>query len=208
MHKAAGGKDRLEAVLQLLMQAVELVGVGGQTAGGDHLLQPDPLEGAGFIDTGGRVGVVFEQLRRAGAVIGEIEAAIERRGPGFPAVGDVIAGRFRDRQSGHQGLAAGHLIDEVEAERVKGARGFFDAVFDLGERELVVGAFVPVAGTVKVAPRETQRLSARVPAGAFESFDAFHRVLLTSPAERREGDHRPKSRWWRGRAAGSAQAER
>jgi very-short-patch-repair endonuclease len=27
---------------------------------------------------------------------------------------------------------------------------------------------------------------------------------LTSPAKRREGDHRPKSRWWRGRAGGRA----
>ena len=47
---------------------------------------------------------------------------------------------------------------------MKGARGFFDAVFDLGEGELVVGAFVPVAGTVKVAKLDVdnnQRTAAR-----------------------------------------------
>ena len=45
-----------------LVDRVELVGARRQLAGRELILQPEPLEGGGFIERRRRVGVVFEQL--------------------------------------------------------------------------------------------------------------------------------------------------
>ena len=80
MHGRIGGgcyADRAPIRDQLFVQRVELVSLGERRQHG--LLQPAPLDNGRLEQRGRRVGVVLEQLGRIDAVVGEIEAARERR---------------------------------------------------------------------------------------------------------------------------------
>lgn len=107
VEKAAVREDGAKPVDQLLVQAVELVGVCGQDAGGDLVLQPQPLEHRRLIDAGRGVGVVFVELCRTRAVIGEVEPAIEGRLLPFPAVGDIVPHRLGNIELFHQSAPTG-----------------------------------------------------------------------------------------------------
>ncbi len=78
--------EALQSLDQTLVQRVELVGALGQPARRHLVLEPGPLEDGGLEERGRRVGVVFEQLRRSGAVVGEVEAAVEIAVAPVPAV--------------------------------------------------------------------------------------------------------------------------
>src|SRR5437870_1797249 len=76
--------EMLPGIDELFVQAVELVGLSM------HILQPVPLDDGCFQQGGRRVGVVFEQLGRANAVVGEIESAVKREFVLVPAVANEI----------------------------------------------------------------------------------------------------------------------
>ena len=69
----------------------------GASGCGVSLLEPAPLDDRGFEQCRGRVGVVFEQLRRrsrtAFACPGEVEASVKRGGL-------LVPGEFNDGDSG------------------------------------------------------------------------------------------------------------
>ncbi len=68
-----------KAFNQLFLQAIKLIAAFRQIARVDLIFQPNPLEKRRFIQRRWRVGIIFEQLRLADAVPGQIEAGIERR---------------------------------------------------------------------------------------------------------------------------------
>ena len=61
------------------VDAVELVGMPGQHAALDALLQPAPLKRRGLIQAGRRVVVEFQQLGGAVTVVGEVHASVKVR---------------------------------------------------------------------------------------------------------------------------------
>ncbi|MNF05343.1 hypothetical protein D3C80_2050470 [compost metagenome] len=65
--------------MQFGVDAVELVGVLGQQATFDALLQPAPLKRCGLIQAGRRVVVEFQQLGWPGAAVGKVHAPIQVR---------------------------------------------------------------------------------------------------------------------------------
>lgn len=68
-----------KAFNQLFLQAIKLIAAFRQIARVDLIFQPNPLKKRRFIQRCWRVGIIFEQLRLADAVPGQIEAGIERR---------------------------------------------------------------------------------------------------------------------------------
>ena len=75
------------------MDRIELVGAGFD------FFEPVPLHDRGFQERGRRVGVVFEQLRRAAPVEHQVEAAVEIGIASAPGFRDPIPERRRDRQA-------------------------------------------------------------------------------------------------------------
>lgn len=131
------------------MEGVPLVGAG------EPLLHPEPLRAGRLHEGGGRVGVVLQHLgRAAGAVVAQVETAVEGGlfGAAAPGLGD---------QRGELGVGDAEVGEAVVLDDVRGrgqAHGvqFLDDVLqrlDLGEREGVVRALVPVGaqGVVGVA---------------------------------------------------------
>lgn len=68
-----------ESLVEFGVDAVELVGMLGQQAAFDALLQPAPLECRGLVEAGRCVVVEFQQLGGPGAVVGEVHASIQVR---------------------------------------------------------------------------------------------------------------------------------
>ena len=181
MDEAAVGEDGAEPVDQLLVQAVELVGVGGQDAGGDLVLQPQPLEHRRLIDAGRGVGVVFVELGRASAVIGEVEPAIEGRVAPLPAVGHIVPHGFWNIELLHQPLGLNGVVDQIQAQAVQFGGRRLDPVLDLGQREGVGRRLVPIGFAVGVAPGEAEFLGLGVPVGSGFEAQTLHgsgRVLV------------------------------
>ncbi|MNM37064.1 hypothetical protein D3C81_477870 [compost metagenome] len=90
---ATGQMQQTEAVVrfqigktlnQLFLQAVVLIGLRAEIAGVDLVFQPQPLEEGRFIQRGWRIGIVLQQLGWIDAVVGQIEARIQRRLAGAP----------------------------------------------------------------------------------------------------------------------------
>ena len=129
---------------ELLMQRIELIGACRDRVVGERILEPQPLEHGGFEQGRGRVGVVFEKPRRAIAIVGEIEAAIECVVVATPALGDQVPGVPRNPQTLQGSLIANRSIDQGEAERGQLLGGIFDMALDLLQGEAVVGALVPI----------------------------------------------------------------
>ncbi len=73
----ASGADFFPRVDQALMDRIELVGMSGNDAPFDRLLQPCPLKHRRLEDRGRRIRIVFQQFRRAASVETEIEPAIK-----------------------------------------------------------------------------------------------------------------------------------
>src|SRR3979409_2416948 len=73
---------------QALMDRIELVGMRGDEAALDRLLQPGPLKHRCLEDRGGRVRVICQKLRRTSPVETQVKPAIEASLIAIPAVGN------------------------------------------------------------------------------------------------------------------------
>ncbi|MNN53784.1 hypothetical protein D3C81_1685650 [compost metagenome] len=62
-----------ETLDQFFLQAVVLIGLRAELAGVDLVFQPQPLEKGRFVQRGRGIGVVFQQLGRIDAVVGQIK---------------------------------------------------------------------------------------------------------------------------------------
>ena len=179
---------------QLLVRRVELVGVAGQVAGGDQLLQPAPLHDGGLVERGRRVGVVFEQLRRVAAVVGEIEAAVERGIAPPPAFADQLPGVLGNLQPRQRPPVAHDVVDQPQAEPVQFLGGVLDVLLDLVEPERVAHALVPIGRAVVEA-------GAKADLGEFLARGRGRTGEATRFTTRRRGRRhaRRSRRNWRGR---------
>ena len=151
------------------MQRVELVGVG--IAGPYLLLEPAPLRDRRLEERRRRVGVVFEELGRALAVVGEVEAAEERDLLRAPGPRDAVAPRLGNRELGHA-VAGDDVLDRVQATRVQLAGGRLERV-DLVGGEAVAARLVPVRAVDRVI-REPDLLAVGAPVGARRDVLADH----------------------------------
>src|SRR5438552_11572104 len=121
-----------------------------------------PLHDGGLEQRSRRIGVVFEELRLAGAVPAEIEAAVQRRLAQSPGFGDQPLQRLGDRELGEAPFAH-YVVGRGEAQLVKFRRDRFQPV-DLVCAECVAGGLVPVRAAHGVVA-ETGFLAASAPVG-------------------------------------------
>ena len=154
---------------QLLVDRVELVGLGL------HVLQPVPLHDGRLVERRRRVGVVFEQLGRAAAVVGEVEAAADRRIGAPPDPFEVVAPGRRDAHALPE-LARHDVLDRLEAHAVQLLGRGFELV-DLVGREGVAGLLGPVRLAVHDVVVEAELLELVLPARAWRHGFAAHRQL-------------------------------
>ena len=176
MDEAAGRKDRREPRAELVEQAVELVRTRGQRAVRDRLFQPQPLEGRAFEHRSRGVRVVFVELGGAGAVIGEVEPAVERGLPGPPAVRNQRVVRLGNGQPVQDRLVANRLVDQREAHLVEVGGGRFEIVVDLAQREGIGRTLVPIGIAAGAVIDEADRLGLVAPVGARGHRDAAHAI--------------------------------
>ena len=142
------------------MQRVGLIGIGDP--GQDSLLQPPPLDDRRLEQRGRRVGVVLEQLRRIDAVVGEIEAAGERRVVRAPRRSHVVGERRRNREL-LEAIGGHDVLDRGQCKLVQGKRRRLEHV-DLTRRKAVAMRLVPVH-TVNRVVREADSLAVLAPVG-------------------------------------------
>jgi hypothetical protein len=177
MDEAAVREDDAETVAQSLVHSVELVRPGGEGAGGELVLQPQPLEHRRLEHRSGRVGVVLVESGRARAVVEEVEPSVEGRLSRAPGGGDEIAVLGRDRQAVEQGVRADRVFDQIEAERVQRLGRRLEMLLHLGEREGVGGRLVPVGDPLRVTPDEAHGVGLRSPVGTGLKAQAAHAAL-------------------------------
>ncbi len=150
------GQDSAPRLDQLLMDGIELVGVGL------GILQPVPLHDGRLVEGGRRVGIVFQQLGRTLAVIGEVEAAANRRVGAPPDLLDIVAPGRRDAHAFPE-LVGDHIVDGLEAEAVQRfGRGL--QRIDLLGGEGVTGLFGPVGLALQHVEVEAQSFELLLPA--------------------------------------------
>ncbi len=121
---------------QPLVDGVELIGVG------KLFFEPRPLDDGRLEQGGRRVGVVFEQLRRPGAVEGYIEASVEGRRfvlPGPLDRGDGFCGNLELGVT----LPVDDVLGGFEAHLLQRRACRFERV-DLCGGEFVASGLVPV----------------------------------------------------------------
>ena len=159
---------------QRLMDAVELVVALAQHAGGNLLFQPEPLERGAFIKRGRGVGVVFQQRRRPGAVIGQVHAAIEFGFAIAPAARDQIPMVARQAHARHQRFIGDDPVHGLAAQGVQFRRGVLDGAFDLGQIEFIDAGFVPIGFTMHIRKGEPQPFGLAPPVWAFRQRQLAH----------------------------------
>ncbi len=170
MHAPVAGEraaHRLPALDQLLVDGVELVGVG------KNVLQPIPLHDARLEERGGCVGVVLEHLGLAFAVPREVEAPVERLVAVGPGTLDQFVERLGNGETPIVALAD-HVRHRFEAALVQLGRGRFQRV-DLPGAEAVGGALVPVDAVDRVED-EAQGLDLLRPVDAGDARLALHGI--------------------------------
>ncbi len=142
------------------------------------LFEPQPLERRGFVERGRRVGVVFQQPRGAGTVIGQVEPAIQL----WFAVAPRTVRRNPSAGGGcqpfHPFLRCDGMGHRLAAHAVQLGRGVFDVVLDLAQREPIGRGFVPIRRSAHVGEGESQPFGFVAPAGAFGQADLLHRASL------------------------------
>ena len=182
------GQDSAPRLDQLLMDGIELVGVGL------HVLQPVPLHDGRLVEGGRRVGIVFQQLGRTLAVIGEVEAAANRRVGAPPHLLDIVAPGRRDAHALPE-LVGDDVLDGLEAKAVQRLGRGLQRV-DLVGGEGVTGLLGPVGLALQHVEVEAQlvRASAASPAAASRLHGAWFSSRPPS---------RPRSPFRRTRRAGS-----
>lgn len=122
-----------KAFNQLFLQAIKLIAAFRQIARVDLIFQPNPLKKRCFIQRCWRVGIIFEQLRLADAVPGQIEAGIERRLLRLPGLANKTPGMFWNTKLRHQLIAGDDAFYYLEAHLVQLGGNVFQ-FFHLGER--------------------------------------------------------------------------
>ena len=172
----AGRRDLGETRNQPFVKCVELVAARRKAPFLQPLFEPEPLEHGGFVEGGRGVGVVFEELGWPRAAVGEIEASVEARIAPVPTRSHRVPDRFGNRERGEDALVRDRLRREIEAERVQlGARSF-DVVFDLGQREGVGVALVPIGFAVDGVEGKAGVPRNLPPAGPLSAGEAAHQV--------------------------------
>jgi hypothetical protein len=140
-------------------------------------LKPIPLHDSGLEESGRRVGIVFEQLRRTLATIGEVKSAVEILFTRMPAGRYSFPGDTRDAQS-LQGLLAGlnHMIHQGERHLLQIARRRLNLV-DRRRGEAIAHRLVPIARAFDGVEGKAQiTLDMSAPVGAGRHRNALHGV--------------------------------
>ena len=169
------GQDAAPGLDQLLVDGIELVGVGL------GVLQPVPLHDGRLVERGRRVGVVFQQLGRALAVEGEVEAAADRRIGAPPDLLDIIAPRRRDAHALPE-LVGDHMLDRLEAEAVQRLGRRLQRV-DLVGCEGVTGLLGPVGLALQHVVVEAQLLELLLPARPRRRGFTAHQLAPDEPPD-------------------------
>ena len=152
--------QRLPSLQEPVVDRVELVGVG------ENVLEPEPLDHRRFQQRGGRVGVVLQEFRRLLAVVGQVEAAVDRRLVLVPRIADIRPELRRDQKAVQERLVGQHVLDGRQAGVVQGVGGLLQGV-DFRRAELVTDALVPIrvpVGRVIVQPLRLDDLGPILPA--------------------------------------------
>ena len=124
------------ALDELLVQGVPLVVVGVD------VLPPVPLQQRRLEQRGRGVGVVLQHLRRAGAVVAQVEAAVDVRVAAPPRRRHALPRVLRDREVA-EALGGDDVVHRLQAHRVQ----HLDVGLErehLVHRERVVHRLVPV----------------------------------------------------------------
>ena len=150
MQLALGLEHRAEPLDQRLMDSVELIRSLRQDARADLIFQPLPLEGGALVKRSRGIRVIFQQLRRAIAIIGEIETTIDFGVAALPALRNQIAVRDRDREPIHQRLALQNMRHRLAAHCVQLGRRILDPVLDLLKREFIGRGLIPIGLTMHI----------------------------------------------------------
>lgn len=158
---------------QPFVQRVELVGGGGK------VLQPLPLDDRRLEQAGGGVGIVFQQLWRAGPVPGEVEAAVERRLTPLATGLNEVGGEAGDAHV-RQHIVGNHMLHRRQAQAMQLLTRIFQRV-DLVGGETPIGALVPIGGAVDGMEVEPQSLDAVAPVRPGRPEDALHRPYELTP---------------------------
>ena len=168
------------------MDRIELVGMGGNDAPLDRLLEPRPLKHRRLEDRGRRIRIVFQQFCRSPPVETEVEPAVEAGLVAVPAFADQRPEGFRNLQSAQNFLVVDRAGDEFEAHRVDLAGRRLDLIFDLLQRERIAGALIPIAFAVDGVKIKTGFVRRDAPVLALGAGKALH----GSAAIRRHGRDR------------------
>lgn len=164
----------LPRVDETFVQGVPLVGAG------EAVLHPEPLGARGLHQGGGGVRVVLQHPGRTGPVVPEVEPAVQggEFGTASPGLGD----QAREPRVGDPEVGEAVVLDDVrgcgQAHGVELLHDLFQCL-DLGQREDVVGALVPVGaqGSVRVTGQGVDQpllLDGFLPSGARLRGAAFH----------------------------------
>jgi hypothetical protein len=127
-----------------------------------------------LVEGGRGIGVVFEELGRPGAVVDEVEAAVEGGVVAATALGDQVPGGFGNAQSGEEPLVGDHPIDEALAECGEDLGRILDVAFDLLEGEGVMSVFDPIGFAADLREAEVDRPQPLVLVGAGGEVQAPH----------------------------------
>ncbi len=161
---------------QPLVDRIELVGMRGNDAALDRLLEPGPLKHRRLEQRGRGVRIIFQQFCRTAPVETEIEPAIEAWLVAMPALGDQRPERLRHLQPAQGGFVVDRLADQFKAHRIDFAGWCFDLAFDLVQAEGITGALVPVALAVDGVEIKPGLLGGCAPVVALGAGEALHRV--------------------------------
>ncbi len=121
-----------------------LIAAGRNKAVRLGFFQPDPLKDRRFVQGGRGIGVVFQQLGGAHAVIGKVHPAIKIPFPISPAIGDIVPVGLGNAQSPIDGFVVERLVQQLETHGVDLFRRPFQIVLDLPQGKLVIGGFIPI----------------------------------------------------------------
>ena len=137
---------------------------------------PVPLNDRGFKQRCRGVRVVFEKLRRGGAVIHQIEPAIDRWRLLLPGVPNERTGRGGDME-GFEAVAVDNELARCEAKPLQLLSGGFELI-DLAGAEAIADGFVPIRVTVGRMELKTETFHFRLPVRTRLDSQALHKISL------------------------------
>jgi hypothetical protein len=108
------------------------------------IAEPAPLEHRGFEHRRRRVGIVFQELGGALAVVAQVEPPIEAAVAALPARRDEVPEPLRDGEPLQDALVRDGAGDQFAAHAVKRRGRGFEFVLDLLQAERVISSLVPI----------------------------------------------------------------